>query len=47
MSKYPVKYLDFLMRSPCLAGHGEVGQEGVDLRGAHVLGVAFIVEKDE
>ena len=26
---------------------GQVGQEGLDLRGAHLLGVALVVEEDE
>jgi hypothetical protein len=36
-----------LGRRADLAGHGEVGQEGVDLGFGHVAGVAEIVEVDE
>src|SRR4029453_313834 len=35
-----------LRRAGHLAGHGEMGQKRLDLRGPHLLGVAFVVEQD-
>ena len=29
-----------------MTGHGEMGQKRLNLRGPHLLGVAFVVEKD-